>query len=98
MVLSATILSPSSETASFALVAETTITSYDENHAFLVAAPKTSTGAVTSLVRKPLNTRIPIVDVAAAAEVANVTMKLITAITTNRLGAFMTLPIQSIVR
>jgi hypothetical protein len=34
------------------------------------------------------------VDVAAAAEVANVTMKLITAITANRLGAFMTLPIQ----
>ncbi len=50
------------------LVAEMTTTSYDENHAFFVAAPNTSIGAVTSLVKKPSKTKIPIFDDAALAE------------------------------
>src|SRR3989442_10657794 len=65
MVLSARIVSPSSECTTLCLVVETVTTLYDENQAFLDAAPKTSTGAVTSLVRKPSYTRMPIVDVAA---------------------------------
>jgi hypothetical protein len=53
MVVSATTLSPSSDRTSLSLVAETSTTLYDENEALFVAAPNTSTGAVTSLVRKP---------------------------------------------
>src|SRR2546427_8819322 len=89
MVLSARIVSPSSECTTLCLVVETVTTLYDENQAFLDAAPKTSTGAVTSLVRKPSYTRMPIVDVAARAGMARPPAKNITAArTASRLGAF----------
>src|SRR6266481_8530368 len=89
MVLSARIVSPSSECTTLCLVVETVTTLYDENQAFLDAAPKTSTGAVTSLVRKPSYTRMPIVDVAARAGMARPPAKTITATrTASRLGIF----------
>src|SRR5713101_5089464 len=89
MVLSARIVSPSSECTTFSLVVETVTTLYDENQAFLDAAPKTSTGAVTSLVRKPSYTRMPIVDVAARAGMARPPAKTITATrTAGRQGTF----------
>src|SRR6266849_6051653 len=89
MVLSARIVSPSSECTTLCLVGETVTTLYDENQAFLDAAPKTSTGAVTSLVRKPSYTRMPIVDVAARAGMARPPAKTITATrTASRLGTF----------
>src|SRR2546426_11085820 len=78
MVLSARIVSPSSECTTLCLVVETVTTLYDENQAFLDAAPKTSTGAVTSLVRKPSYTRMPIVDVAAPAGLARAPARTIT--------------------
>ena len=62
------ILSPSSDTTVLFLVVEITTTSYEENYAFLVAAPNTSSGAVTSLVKKPSKTKIPIFAEAALAE------------------------------
>src|SRR5262245_59586317 len=87
MVLSATILSPSSETTVFSFDAEITITLCDENEGFLEAAPNTSIGAVTSLVKKPSNTRIPSNDDCAQAQVDNT--KLMTSRITNRFILFM---------
>ena len=70
MVLSAIILSPSSDNIVLFLVVEITTTSYEENQAFLVAAPNTSIGAVTSLVKKPSKTNMPIFAEAALAVLA----------------------------